>query len=67
MRDEHIYVIVGEKRYIRIIRGPLALSDACDKVARLRLTGGSYRIQKPRYREGCLLDQWIDYISEEVG
>ena len=64
----HAYVIIGEHGYIKIIRGPLALGQACDHIAQLRIRReGSFRIMEPRFCEKgcCILDDWLPYTLSE--
>jgi len=63
--NTHMFMIVGEK--VHITRGANALSDACDKVARLRLRGGRWTIMEPRFCEHgcCVLTRPLDYTDKK--
>jgi len=64
---DHCFVIVGDVDYIKIVRGPFALTQACDLAARKRIgyPNQRFKICEPRFCEHkcCIIEKREIYIG----
>ena len=66
----HCFVIIGDKGFFEIIRSATAMTETCDRIARLRIqhTDQRYKIMAPRFCEHgcCILGERLAYTLGSI-